>query len=191
MCATILGWALFNFIEHGRLTLGEAILIVLTIGLPILGITYRYFREKRYALNLKVSPRSAPVGRANLKLKIKARVPIAVERMNIRFVEPHNLGLIFRDAPIDKIEIAKIGPLDWRTPSNQNYVPGSDAVGGIDVVYSSPKNWGESEWLTTEIDVVCHKPWSGCLSFEARTTKRRLFARRSFSVIEDSFVASI
>jgi hypothetical protein len=190
MCATILGWIVLDFIEHKKISLGEAILIVLTIG-PIIFASVSYLRRKFYAFAIDVSERAVPVGPTSLTIKLKARVPVTLERLNFRFVERRGLRWDFRNAPIEKVQIDRVSELDWRTLDNTAYVAASDSLGGIDVPYAKPKSWGEGEWLTATIAVTCHKPWSGYLSVEVRTTERRLFARRPFDVMEDGYLAGL
>jgi hypothetical protein len=178
--------SIWDFIERKHVSLGEAILILLAIGLPIWGIIYKYCREKKFALAMTLTPNKIPKGREIISVKLKARVPIVVERINIRCVKKHWSGLKVRDAPISIIEIRNFGAFDWRTPNNDPSECRTDGAGGYDAIFRPPKNWGEGEFVQIEVEVDAHKLWDGFLSVEARTTQRRLFARRHFTVMPEA-----
>ena len=179
-----------DFIHSKHISLGEAILIALT-GLPLLVAAYAYLVRKVFAFAVKIPTQSVSIGKSSLSLQVKARVLIAVERINFRFVEKRPLVWKFRDAPLSTIQIKKF-TLDWRTPDLVKPIIASDMIGGVDASYPNhqPRNWSEREWLSVELCIEAHKPWTGYLSFEARTTERRLFVRGPFRVMEDRFIAS-
>jgi hypothetical protein len=173
-----------NFIEFKSITLGEAILIGLTIGLPTLGILFQYARERTFAFKFVDGTNSIEHGQIRLfRVTLKARVSATLERFNVRFVEKRWLGIARKNASTADIEIVDVGGVEWRAPYRRTHSWNPDGTGGFDVTFDPPKNWVAGDFLYFDIKVAAHKNWVGHLSFEAVTTKHRLYVRWFFQAL--------
>ena len=100
---------IWKFIEYKSISLGEAILIGLTIAVPLVGALIQYFRHRTLALSLLLSDSSVPRGHTKLlHVTVKARIAGTLQRFNVRFVEKQWLGISTRDAPKDVVEIVNL-----------------------------------------------------------------------------------
>ena len=88
-----------DLFEYKPVSLGEAILILLAVGIPLSGVIYNYLRRRTFAFAMTVSAHAMQHGTpAEVRLTVKARAPAILERFNVRLVERRWLGLALRNA---------------------------------------------------------------------------------------------
>jgi hypothetical protein len=106
-----------GFIRFEPLTLGEAILIILTVALPIAGLVINRIRKQSFAIRVQLGPQRVEHGHTEwVRVTLKSRTPIALERLNVRFVDKRWLGYSTQAASKTDVEIVDAGGVNWRVP---------------------------------------------------------------------------
>jgi hypothetical protein len=77
-----------QLVELRPVTLGEAILIVLAVLVPLLDILSSRLRRKTFAFSISLSGQATKAGStALIHLRVRANARASLQRFNVRFVE--------------------------------------------------------------------------------------------------------
>jgi hypothetical protein len=155
---------------------------------PILVAAHRWWRNRWGAFTVRVSDQSIAKKQTKVHYTVRARIPVTIKRLNVRFVERNWLSWWrFKDAPTNEIEVLEIGYPDFRIPYNKLwFLRDPDNVGGRDGIFRQPREWAAGEVLDIDVEVIPHKIWRGYLSLELVTKERRHFYRRRFAVLDEA-----
>ena len=139
-----------QLIEFKSVSVGEAILIVLAVLVP-LSFTRR-LRRKTFAFSINLSGQATKAGSTALvHLRVRANAPASLQRFNVRFVERRWFGLTQKNVPKDVIEISQLRGMEWRVPYVKSWLKYPDGVGGWDVIFDPPKQWVAGDLLDRDL----------------------------------------
>jgi hypothetical protein len=188
--------------KTGEITLGETIIIglsLISMGCAALLWAIRLWRDKHPVSMEFLIPdtqkyrRSHRIatGQQEVQVRLSTRVPSAVSRIDVRFVEQRSFKRWkYKDASPANVKVLDI----------QNFEQGEIGVkelistklptveGAIKFIFG--RGWTAGHFLYFTLTVHSSSSWAGYLSFEI-DADHRLYVRRPFTVMEDAYAVSI